>query len=306
MAKLRPIESEYGKLADLIPSWERSLRAANKSVRTIRAYGDSGRLLEAFLTEQGLPTAVNQITREHLELFITDQLARHKPTTASVRFRSLQQFFKWALEEDEIAASPMERMRPPIVPEVPVPIVSDDDLRRLLKACDGAEFEDKRDTALVRLLLDTGIRLAELTGLSVDEVDFDDEVVVVLGKGRRPRAVPFGPKTAKALDRYLRVRARHPRSDHPSLFLGPQGKLTDSGVQQVLRRRCRKAGIDVLHPHQLRHTAAHAWLSAGGGEGDAMRLFGWKSRQMLGRYGASAADERARDAFRRVLPGERV
>lgn len=306
MAKLRAVESEHAKLADLVPSWERSLRAANKSARTIRAYGDSGRLLEAFLVEQGLPTAVNQITREHIEMFMTDQLARHKPTTASVRFRSLQQLFKWLLEEEEIAASPMERMRPPIVPEVPVPVVSDDDLRRLLRACDGPTFEDRRDLAVVRLLLDTGIRLAELTGLTVDAVDFDHEVIVVLGKGRRQRAVPFGPKTAKTLDRYLRVRARHAKADVPALFLGPQGRFTDSGVQQVLRRRCRQAGIEVLHPHQLRHTAAHAWLAAGGGEGDAMRLFGWRSRQMLGRYGASAADERARDAFRRIMPGDRV
>jgi site-specific recombinase XerD len=100
VAKLRAVESEHAKLADLVPSWERSLRAANKSARTIRAYGDSGRLLEAFLVEQGLPTAVNQITREHIEMFMTDQLARHKPTTASVRFRSLQQLFKWLLEEE--------------------------------------------------------------------------------------------------------------------------------------------------------------------------------------------------------------
>jgi len=74
----------------------------------------------------------------------------------------------------------------------------------------------------------------------------------------------------------------------------------------MVRRRCNKAGISALHPHQFRHTAVHAFLAAGGSETDAMRLFGWKSRVMLSRYAASTADQRARDNYRRLLPGERI
>jgi integrase/recombinase XerC len=90
----------------------------------------------------------------------------------------------------------MAGMNPPQIPDEPPPVLTDEEPRRLLKACEGRDFADRRDAAILRLFLDTGVRVSEAAGIMLPgDLDLDDQVVVVLGKGRRPRAVPFGRQT---------------------------------------------------------------------------------------------------------------
>lgn len=293
-------------LQDLNKSFARHLRAEGRAERTTVIYGQSVTFFSRWLEAHGRPATVEELSRAAVREWLADLAERVEQSTVRTRYKGLFRFCGWLVAEGDLASNPMAGLEAPNPPAKPVPVLSDEELARLLKACGGREFRDRRDEAIVRLLLDCGLRVSELCGLGVDDVDLDQGSALVHGKGNKVRPVYFGTRTARALDRYLRLRRQHRHAHREALLLGQRGPMSADGVRDVLEVRGRAAGIEDLHPHRFRHSWAHDYLLAGGQERDLKRLAGWSSDVMLERYGASAADHRAREATRRLRRGDRV
>lgn len=286
----------------LIDSWTLSLDAENKAPRTVAGYLEGMDLFVRWLHDHDHPLDPDDLTPDVVRRWLVELRDTRSASTARTRWTALRSFFAWAADEGE-TRNVMADIRPPEVPEKLVPILDEDAVRRLLASCTGPRFVDVRDLALMHVFADTGARRSEIAGAQVAGVNLRHRELEVLGKGRRPRIVPFGARTARALDRYLRARARQPMAELPALWLSERGQpLTGNGIYQLMRRRGRLAGLGDLHPHQLRHGFVHAWLTSGGSESDLMELTGWKSRQMLTRYAAVTRGERAREAYRGRSP----
>jgi len=202
----------------------------------------------------------------------------------------------------------MERVRQPKTPTKLIPVMRDADTSRLSEACKGKSFASLRDQALIRLYANTGARLSEVGNLLVTDLDLNTESVHLHGKGAKDRRIRFGPKTARALSRYLRARDKHKGAGLPNLWLADRGAapLTPNGIKIRLKRLGQATGVAGVHAHRWRHSFAHEWKLAGADTGDLMLLLGWTSEDMPRRYGASAAAERAMATQQRIGIGERV
>ena len=152
-----------------LTSFGRHLRAENQSIKTQETYCKSVRQFVRFLESQGMPLQVAKLRREHVESIIEHLLEKWKPATANNRYRGLQAFFKWLIDEGEIKDNPMARMKPPRVPQILPDVLREDQFMALLVKFErGQDFESKWDAALIRLFIDTGAGLIEITGLRLD------------------------------------------------------------------------------------------------------------------------------------------
>ncbi|GAA0560597.1 site-specific recombinase XerD [Saccharopolyspora erythraea NRRL 2338] len=298
----------------LLADWDRTLRSSGKPETTRYNYLLAVAQFARFLTDNAAdcaagPAAPAESTRAHIEEFQAWMIETRSASTALNKHKVLQQFFKWLAEdEQEIDRSPMERVKAPTTPTKLVPVMGDEDTKKILDTCNGKTFTDLRDQAIIRLYYGTGARLAEVANLTTDDLDMATDSVVYQGKGGKSRRVRFGPKTARALSRYLRARSRHRAADVPSLWLAARGAqpLQANGIKIMLKRRGKHAGVSGVHAHRWRHNYAHAWKLAGGDTGDLMLLLGWSTDAMARHYGASAAAERAQEVQLRMRIGENV
>ncbi|WP_224099011.1 tyrosine-type recombinase/integrase [Mycobacterium avium] len=291
-------------LASLLPSWELALRAERKSPQTIKSYGDGVRGFIRWCETNGHSPALD---RDLVKGFVADLLdGGAEPSTARARQLGVRRFSAWLEEEGEVDTDPLLGLKAPKLDAKVTESLTDDELRRLIKACAGKEFRDRRDEAIIRLMAETGMRAGEVTGLTVTDVDLNRGIVTVRrGKGGKGRIAPFGDQTARTIDRYLRARRTHRLADTDALWLGDRGKnLEYYGLHAALKYRAQRAGLTGFHPHLLRHTAASRWLAAGGSEGGLMAVAGWSTRDMIDRYTKATAAERAAAEARGLGLGE--
>lgn len=320
-----------------VESWELALNARNRSADTIKTYRSSVRVFTQWLaqrdrcictsaapiepcpvTPSGRPTTavplVADVQTEDVRQFLVHEKRRTSDSTAHHHFRNLRALYNWLIKEGDVEMpGPVHNEDAPEVHKKHKPPFTDDEVKKLLATCKGNTFEDLRDEAIMRVLLDIGPRVGGLVGLrytptnsSTHDVRLAQYVLRIRLKGGDEYEAPIGRKAAQALDRYIRRgRAQHPDADEPWLWLGRWGRLQDSGVEQMLKRRGKQAGVDNVHPHRFRRTAATNCLDAGQSATDVQHNFGWKTRDMVDLYTEETAKDRARRNHQRSSPADR-
>lgn len=313
--KRNPAPTRRGiSLAEAWEAWEIALNNRGRSTGTITSYRDTIEAFAGWLTRHELPDDVEQVTAEHVRLFLIDVREKTSAGNAHKHFRNLRACFRWLLKEgDRTPPSPVDADDAPHVTEKELPPFTDDEIRALLATCTGGSFADLRDAAIMRLLIDIGPRaqgVADIRHCPGDPEATDLKLaqyrIRIRLKGGDEYWAPIGKKTAEAISRYIRrARSRHPQADQEWLWLGKAGRLNKSGVQQMLRRRGREAGVENVHAHRFRRTSATLYLDAGGSETGAMYNYGWKRPEMVRHYTKATARERARREHGEVSPGDR-
>jgi integrase/recombinase XerD len=233
---------------------------------TILAYSQDLARFYAFLETRGdlSPLA---LTREHISDYIASLDGALSKRSAARNLSTLKQFFRFLISMGMIEASPARLLRAPKIPLRLPTVLSPSEVELLLAQPDLSSRLGKRDKAMLELLYATGLRVSELVGLKVQNVNLEAGFVRTIGKGSKERIVPMGAKAADALREYLlddRPSLLRNRTS-PFLFLNLRaGPLTRQGFWKIIRRYGIQAGIRVeITPHMLRHSFASHLLQYG-------------------------------------------
>lgn len=296
-----PNRDEFFALSD---SWILALRAERKSKGTIVTY-KNGLLAYAKWCEARDDEPL--LTRSHVQQFIAEFFERDgKPTTAGNYMTALRLFVTWCVTEGEDVPDEIRTMKNPREPRNYRPPLASEELEAMVATCDGKTFMGRRDEALLRFMVDTGGRAAEILGVKLDSIWIPKGRVLFKGKGDKERLAAFSPKTGLALDRYMRVRRKHRLAEtSPLLWLGARNNtFTYAGLWPMVKRRAAIAGVRDVHPHRFRRTFADNWLSEGGSVDGLMAIAGWESMEMVKLYAGARANVRALEEHQRIFGQE--
>jgi len=293
----------FTNLNNLLETYQIQARTEGKSQNTIRIYTTAISILERFLRRKGYSTDVIGIGPEEIREFIsylqnTKVFMDHPFTrpqkkglaghTINCYLRAIRAFWGWLETEEMIEVNPFDRIKIPKPPKKVIIPFSEDQIRALLSVIDTKSLTGVRDWTIILTLLDTGIRVTELTELKLENVNLMQRCLKINGKGNKERIVPVGISVQRALAKYInkyRPNPIYPLSDN--LFLNRDGiPLTPNRIQSIIERYALKAKIQGVRasPHTFRHTFAISYLRNGGDVFTLQRILGHETLDMVRNY----------------------
>lgn len=283
-------------------SWAHDAVVRGRSPKTISLYLNNAR---GVLAHTGKPD-IDALTPQDMRDWLFTRRQQVSTATLSLEARSIAAILNWLVREGVIQRSPMATVEVPRADRKKQAILSQADLEKLIDAAKGTTLDRIRDTAMISMLIESGARVGELVSMTISGTDISEGKAYVRGK-TGARAVPFGPATARAISKWLRVRSKYAVAKRfpDAIWLGEKGPLTVPGVEQALARASERAGLGRINPHLLRHTWADSMMRSDVPDRIVMTLGGWQSPAMLKVYAADMAEDRAFAAYRSPLTKRR-
>ncbi len=250
---------------------------------------------------------VEQVTVEHVRLFLLKKKETCNPVTIHNHYRDLKRFFNWLVQEGRLKETPMANIGRPRVPKILIKPFSVDDLKRLLYLCDynNSKFLGARNKAIILVFLETGIRLSEMSNMQIKDIDFTRGIIKIMGKGAKERVVAIQQRTQKALLTYLLMRDDH----YGCVWVSEERRpLSPCGIHQMIHELGIQAELENIRcsAHTFRHTAATMCLSNGAGEFEVQAMLGHSTLTITRLYAASINSEKAAEAHKRFSPVEHL
>ncbi|MFC0014338.1 MULTISPECIES: tyrosine recombinase XerC [Allobacillus] len=255
----------------------------NTSKLTIQQYVTDIKQFEQFLSAESIDE-INRITHVEIRLYLTT-LYREKLSKKSVsrKLSGLRSFFNYLEKEEVVEQNPFLYVSMPKLDKKIPQFFYDEEMEQLFTAEDGMTPISQRNRAILEVLYATGIRVTELVGLKIGDVDFTAGLLLVFGKGQKQRYVPFGSFAEMELKKYLNESRPKLQSKSQNesnvVFLNHLGEpITDRGIRYVLNRMLKKAALtSKIHPHKLRHSFATHLLNQGADMRSVQELLGHES-----------------------------
>ena len=301
MTKQTMVEEKAKAFSELLDYYEICNRAEGKSSKTIVWYTANLRRFHRYLKSRHLPDSIDNIDIKLLREYIlyltnrtryeghpytpakTEQLS---PATIHGHARTLRAFFSWLVKEGLAEVNVAKDLKPPRVPKKVVSTLSDEEILAVINLLNTANPSAARNQTIFMLLLDTGLRQGELISLRMGDVNMDEGLLKVMGKGKKERIVPMGSNAQRALQRYLfrfRPKPAHPGIDN--VFLSAQGTpLTENSMKLTFSRLAEKSEVHRLHAHLCRHTFATRFLINGGDVFTLQQILGHSTLEMVRHY----------------------